>query len=133
MLMRKRVRANVTIPTASMADIAFLLIVFFLVTTTLHRDKGIGMELPPVGEGKKVPRRNICNVWVNAAGEIAVEGDVVALSRLRGNVETRLSQNENLIVSLKADRDTPYETFIDVLDEIELAGASRISIASPEG
>ena len=132
MLMRKRVRANVTIPTASMADIAFLLIVFFLVTTTLHRDKGIGMELPPVGEGKKVPRRNICNVWVNAAGEIAVEGEIIPLAELRANVQTRLAQNDRLIISLKADRETPYTAFIDVLDEIKLTGADRISIASPE-
>jgi len=132
MQMRKRVRADVTIPTASMADIAFLLIVFFLVTTTLHRDKGIGMDLPPMGEGKKVPRRNICNVWINAAGEIAVEGEILPLSQLRGNVKMRLSQNENLIMSLKADRDTPYDAFINVLDELKLADASRISIASPE-
>ena len=132
MPIRKRPRATVTIPTASMADIAFLLIVFFLVTTTLHRDKGIGMELPPVGEGKKVPRRNICNVWVNAAGEIAVEGEIIPLAELRANVQTRLAQNDRLIISLKADRETPYTAFIDVLDEIKLTGADRISIASPE-
>lgn len=132
MLMKRRSKLEVTIPTASMADIAFLLIIFFLVTTTLHRDKGIGMELPRVGEFKKVPKKNICNIWINAAGEIALEGEIIELSALKGEVKRRLAENEKLIISLKADRETPYRDFVDVLDELKLAEAGRISIASPE-
>ena len=116
-----------------MADIAFLLIVFFLVTTTMNQDKGIGMQLPPAGEQKKIQKKNICNVWVNAGGQILINlEDEVPLNRLRGNIERRLSENDKLIVSLKGDDETPYAIFVDVLDEIKLAGATRISLASPE-
>ena len=132
MITRTRRRARPEIPTCSMADIAFLLIVFFLVTTTLHRDKGIGMVLPPAGAATKVPKKNICNVWINAQGEIALQMEPIAFSELRGEVERRLAENEKLIVSLKGDRETDYRVFIDVLDEVKLAGAERISIASPE-
>ena len=121
------------IPTASMPDIAFLLIIFFLVTTTMYMDKGLGLVLPRMGQTKEVPRKNICNVWVNAAGEIAVEGEIVPLERLREEVSRRLKENPRLIVSLKVDGQARYEVFIDVLDELKLAGATRISIASPEG
>ena len=132
MLGKRRKRPDVEIPTSSMADIAFLLLIFFLVTTTMNMDKGIGMVLPPAGSGKEVPKKNICHVWINAAGEIALEGHIVPLSALRGDIERRIAENPKLIVSLKADREAAYEVFIDVLDELKLAGSERISIASPE-
>jgi biopolymer transport protein ExbD len=115
-----------------MADIAFLLMIFFLVTTTLNRDKGIGMALPPMGETKPVPRKNICHIWINASGEVAVEGDIIPLSTVRQNVKNRIAANANLVVSVQADQDTDYGVFVDVLDELKLADARRISIASPQ-
>ena len=129
---KRRKRPGVEIPTSSMADIAFLLLIFFLVTTTMNMDKGIGMVLPPSGSGKEVPKKNICHVWINAAGEIALEGKIVPLSVIRGDIKRRVAENPNLIVSLKSDRETAYEVFIDVLDELKLSGSERISIASPE-
>jgi biopolymer transport protein ExbD len=116
-----------------MADIAFLLIVFFLVTTTMNQDKGIGMQLPPAGESKQIQKKNICNIWVNAAGEILINlEETVPLDQLRANLEQRLATNELLIISLKADEETRYEDFVNVLDEIKLSGADKISLASPE-
>ena len=129
----RRQKTSPEIPTASMADIVFLLLIFFLVTTTMNMDKGIGMQLPPAGEAKKIQKKNICNIWVNAAGQILINmEDEVPLHQLRANVEQRLRENDKLIVSLKADQDTPYTKFIDVLDEVKLAGAERISLATPE-
>ena len=130
---KRRQKSNPEIPTSSMADIAFLLIVFFLVTTTMNQDKGIGMQLPPAGESKKIRKKNICNIWVNESGQILINlEDQVALDQLRANIEQRLVANEKLIISLKASEETPYESFINVLDEIKLAGADKISLASPE-
>ena len=131
--LERRSKPTAEIPTASMADIAFLLIVFFLVTTTMNQDKGIGMQLPPAGEQKKIRKKNICNVWVNVDGQILINlEDEVLLNQLRGNIEQRLRENDKLIVSLKASDETPYTIFIDVLDEVKLSGATRISLASPE-
>ncbi|MBT6146320.1 MAG: biopolymer transporter ExbD [Gemmatimonadetes bacterium] len=138
MNLRKRGnRVPPEIPTSSMADIAFLLIVFFLVSTTMNQDKGLSLHLPPVAETKEVRQKNICNVWINAEDQIAFfENDQltsVALANLRTSIEQRLAANENLIVSLKAQRQSTYRMFVDVLDELKLAGATRISIAEPEG
>ena len=119
-----------------MADIAFLLIAFFLVTTTMYQDKGIQLQLPPVGETKLVKQKNLCSVWINDRDEIAFleSGDLrrVGLDELRQEVERRLSENEKLIISVKAQRGATYRAFVDVLDELKLAGATRISIAEPE-
>ena len=132
MALQRREKSSPEIPTGSMADIVFLLLVFFLVTTTMNQDKGIGMHLPPAGESKKIQKKNICNIWVNVNGDILINLEQnVPLNMLRTDIEQRLAQNEKLIVSLKADEETPYEKFIDVLDEIKLSGADKISLASP--
>ena len=81
---------------------------------------------------RKIQKKNICNVWVNVNGDILINLEQnVPLNMLRADIEQRLAQNEKLIVSLKADEETPYEKFIDVLDEIKLSGADKISLASP--
>ena len=132
---RRQGRVPPEIPTASMADIAFLLIVFFLVTTTMNQDKGLSLHLPPIGETKEVKRQNICNVWINDEDGLAFfEYDnltAVTFADLRSQVVARLAANEKLIVSLKAERGATYSRFVDVLDELKLAGATRISIAEP--
>ena len=102
-------RVSPEIPTASMADIAFLLIVFFLVTTTMNQDKGLSLHLPPIGESKEVKQKNICNVWINENDEIAFfENDnltLIQFSDLKQQIMTRLASNDKLIISLKAERD----------------------------
>ena len=133
MELNRREKSNPEIPTGSMADIAFLLIVFFLVTTTMNMDKGIGMQLPPAGESKKIQKKNICNIWVNQAGAILINlEEEVPLAQLRGNIEARIAANEKVIISIKADAETTYNSFISVLDQVKLAGADKISLASPE-
>ena len=136
MIQRRERRVPPEIPTASMADIAFLLIIFFLVSTTMNQDKGLSLHLPPVAETKEVPKKNICNIWIGEDNSIAFfENDAltrVEFADLRADVARRLAQNDKLIVSLKADRKATYRLFVDVLDELKLAGAKRISIASPE-
>ena len=136
MIGRRQSRVSPEIPTASMADIAFLLIVFFLVTTTMNQDKGLSLHLPPVGETKEVREKNILNVWINARDQIAFfeneQLTPVPFAELKGRIEGRLQENENLIVSLKTERGATYRAFVDVLDELKLAGATKISIANPE-
>ena len=136
MIKRRSSRVSPEIPTASMADIAFLLIVFFLVTTTMNQDKGLSLHLPPVGETKEVQRKNILNLWINASDQVAFfENDQltpVLFAELRTRIEARLAANDKLIVSLKTERRATYRTFVDVLDELKLAGATKISIANPE-
>jgi biopolymer transport protein ExbD len=133
---QRRVRVLPEIPTASMADIAFLLIVFFLTSTSMNQDKGLSLYLPAMSETKEVAKKNICNVWINEADEVAIYEEEqlkpLPFSGLKGEIERRLAENDKLIVSVKSERGATYRTFVNVLDELKLAGATRISIASPE-
>lgn len=136
MIKKRASRVSPEIPTASMADIAFLLIVFFLVTTTMNQDKGLSLHLPPVGETKEVKSKNILNVWINARDQVAFfENDQltpVPFAEFKTQIESRLRENDKLIISLKAERGATYRSFVNVLDELKLAGSTKISIANPE-
>ncbi|MCH7939679.1 MAG: biopolymer transporter ExbD [Candidatus Marinimicrobia bacterium] len=131
--MIKRKKATLTpIPSASMADIAFLLLVFFLVTTTISMDKGIGLVLPAIGEELEVNPKNITNVLINAAGQVLLDEELVPVNQLKGRIKTMLARNDKLIVSVKTHPLTRHQAFIDVLDQLKQARATRISIAEPD-
>ncbi len=127
------------IPTASLPDIVFLLLIFFLVTTTIDLDKGIRLTLPDRGGEVKIRSENICNILINAQGLVMVDEEPVEIPLLRDTIEEKVkargydaSNAPILIVSIKPDKETAYNTYIEVLDQVKLAGATKISIAEPE-
>ena len=130
---KKKSRNNSDIPMASLADIAFLLLIFFLVTTTIDVDRGIGLSLPAKGEETEVRTKNITNLLINAQGEILLDNEVIAINEIARRIEHKIQENPNLIVSVKTDRETKYDVFVQVLDELKVANATRISIAEPSG
>ncbi len=136
MIKKRESRVSPEIPTASMADIAFLLIVFFLVTTTMNQDKGLSLHLPPVGETKEVRSKNILNVWINARDQLAFfennQLTPIPTGQFQSQIKARMAENDKLIISVKTERGATYRTFVDVLDDLKMAGATKISIANPE-
>jgi biopolymer transport protein ExbD len=132
MLLDKRKGRTASIPTASMADIAFLLLTFFLVTTSLDVDKGLGLTLPPKGQAKPIPKKNIASLLINANGEVLLDDQEIQVPQIKDIVKQRLAMNDKLIVSIKTDSKTRYQDFVSVLDQVQMAEAPRISIAEPE-
>ncbi|MFQ6615234.1 MAG: ExbD/TolR family protein [Fidelibacterota bacterium] len=129
--MKRRIKAG-EIPTASMADIAFLLLIFFLVTTTIDMDKGLGLVLPPKGEQKEVPKKNISNLLINAKGEVLLDKEPIQVRNIKRVIKEKLAANDKLIVSVKTHPMTKYQDYIDVLDQLKQAEATRISIAESD-
>jgi len=129
---KKEKDREVEIPQGSLADIAFLLLIFFLVTTTIDMDKGLGLVLPAKGEQTEVSKKNISNLLINARGDILLDEEVVSLRDIQPLMRQKIGENPKLIVSVKTDRRTQYQTYIDVLDELKQSQATRISIANPE-
>ena len=135
MLQKGRARQEAEIPTSSMADIAFLLLIFFLVTTTLDVDTGIGMVLPPEldpeVEPPPVKERNILKILINTQGQVLLEDQPSAINRVREEVRKHVTNNgadpgyaENpnkAVISIKTDRQTPYNMYIQALDEVWMA------------
>ncbi len=132
MVLGRKKKKKAAIPTGSLADIAFLLLVFFLVTTTIDTDKGISLVLPEKGQETKVRSKNIASIFINAEGRIMLDEEEIKLSQLEDRAERMLAENENIIFSVKTVSDTKYDVYIDVIDQLKLANATRISIAEPE-
>lgn len=132
MLVKKQKTREAEIPTSSLADIAFLLLIFFLVTTTIDVDKGIGLVLPAKGETKAVRSQNITNLLINAQGEVLLDDNPVDINLVKNVIQKKIAENPNLIVSVKTDQDTQYWVYIKVLDQLRAGNAARISIAEPE-
>lgn len=120
---------------SSMADIAFLLLIFFLVTATFVEDKGIMVKLPPWSEEEpdvaKLKGRNVFAVLVNSQNQLLVRGELAKVDELRERAKEFImnpAKREDLaerptraIISLKNDRGTAYKTYIEVYNELKAA------------
>lgn len=124
----KRKKSVAEIPTVSMADIAFLLIIFFMVSTVFSREKGLKIVLPEKGEEVKIKAENILTVNVNPQGEVLIGDEIISIPEVRPRISEALRENESLAVALRVSRSAPYKTMIDVFDELKLARAERISL-----
>jgi biopolymer transport protein ExbD len=120
------------IPTASMADIAFLLLIFFLVTTTIDMDKGLGIVLPAEGEQVEVSSKNILNCLINSTGQVLLGDEPVKISDINRVVRQKIQENNKLIISVKSHEKTKYKDYISVIDQLKMANATRISIAETQ-
>lgn len=133
-ILHRKERVSDEIPTASMADIAFLLLVFFLTTTVFNEEKGLPIVLPEESEEQDVSAKNIIFFIVRPDGAVVVrrgeseQEQVVAFNQIESILRTELAANENLIAAIKTDPAAPYKHMINVLDEVKLAGADRISL-----
>jgi len=132
-------KRDVEIPTASTADIAFLLLIFFLVTTTMSTDKGIPMILPERGGEAKINPKNIAQLLINESGLVLFDGRQVEDMELKDLLVERVQErgvdtegSPRLIISIKSDRATEYDRYITVLDIVKESGATKISIAEPD-
>ena len=142
--MAKKRGAPPEVNAGSMADIAFLLLIFFLVTTTIGVDQGINRKLPPMQDEPVVPpinERNILTVLVNMNNQLLVEEELLDIKDLREKAIKFLENNgKNIcsycegskdsnssdspldaVISLSNDSETTYETYIAVQNELVAA------------
>ena len=133
-LNKKKRQVSDEIPTSSTADIAFLLLIFFLVTTVFPKDKGLSVVLPEEGEVQAVSQNNILHLIIRPNGIVEVKrGESTSIQQMTANgVEAlwrqEVTSNPNLIAAVKTHPDTPHRFMVDVLDALQTAGAERISL-----
>ena len=138
-LKNKKSKVSDEVPSASMADIAFLLLIFFLVTTTFPKDKGLAIVLPEQAEEIEVSQKNILHIIIQANGIVDLKrGESPQLQQVRPNDlegiwRQEVAENANLIAAVKTHPDAPYKFMVDVLDALHTAGAERVSLQLLEG
>ena len=126
----KRKRKVDEVNSSSMADIAFLLLVFFLVTTTISMDKGINIILPAEGSEKEVNKENLVNIAMNDQGKILVDDVPKMINEIKQLAERKIAGNSKIIFSVSTHERTKYQDYVSLLDELKKAKATRISIAN---
>ncbi|WP_179351211.1 ExbD/TolR family protein [Winogradskyella vidalii] len=143
-------RAAPEVNAGSMADIAFLLLIFFLVTTTIEKDKGLLRSLPPIDDTEYEPpiikQKNLFTVLINRNNQLLVEDELMELEDLRQatidfldnggdtnpagqpcdycqgkGLDTSSDHPEKAIISMKHNRETSYEKYMDVQNELVAA------------
>ena len=137
MLRRKRKDLG-GIPTASMSDVAFLLLVFFLSTTKFDIKKGLGIVLPAASDSttKKVrlKNENLTKIWIDKDGIVTLKSggneQVVPMNDLQKMVNQIVKDNPDMVISLKTDRKSKYQYMVKVLDKLQAAGAEKISLST---
>lgn len=135
MLRKMKNRVSSEVPTASMADIAFLLLVFFLVTTVFNEEKGLELVLPEAkAQEIQISQKNMLHIMVQRDGRVVLkrgrdpDEPPIPVRGLAARMRQEISLNPRVIAAVKTDPEATYDMMIQVLDELQEAEATRISL-----
>lgn len=127
MFIRRRHRDVPELNTTSTADISFMLLVFFLVTSSMDTDKGLGRKLPPVEEQQQeqqdINRSNVLEVRLDANDSLFCDNQHVTLTELQQQVESFVAsrQTDRHIIAVQADRHTSYNAYFEMQNAVVAA------------
>ena len=130
---QKRSKASGDIPSSSLADIAFLLLIFFMVTTVFPRDRDRPIAWAEAAAAKKIDEKakNILNIWMQKDGQIFVNDQRYTMEEISGVVRPLYAQSQRaLVISIRGDRDTPYIFMDQIQKELVSAGVVRVVFAT---
>ena len=127
---KKKQGVKNSVPTASMADIAFLLLIFFMATTIFKMEDGLEVTLPRAETAQRQQREKIMHIWINQGGQISINDKIVKVEQIEDILKGMLSERPDLIVAFNADDRAPYRVVNDVMEELKDASAVRVSFTS---
>ena len=119
------------IPTASMADITFLLIIFFMVGTVFNVERGIEMQLPQSTVQQDVPEENVI-ISIDKDEVLYLDGEEIDLASLGREALAKTAAHPEGYILVKCDQGVRYKAVIDVLDELLLVGITNIALPTEE-
>ena len=129
----KSSKASSEVPSSSLADIAFLLLIFFMVTTVFQQDRDRPIQWPEAEAAEKIDekQKNILNIWMERDGSIFINDQPVAMTDVSQIVAPLYADSERaLVISIRGDRDVPYRFLDQVQQELVAAGVVRVVFAA---
>ncbi len=129
---RRQRRERVELSLTPMIDVVFLLLIFFMVTTTFQREAALKIELPEA-QGNREPRRQVLEVVIDAEGHYYIDHRELINTRidtLKKAIRRALRPDTRPVVVVAADKRTPHQAVIRVLDAARQLGLSHISFAT---
>lgn len=127
---QRTVGVEAKVPTGSMADIAFLLLIFFMATTIFKLEEGLPVTLPRAEAGQRVPREKVAHIWVMNAREMTIEDNLVTLVDIVPILRNKLAENPALVVGLNIDQRVPWEIASEVIEMMKEAQSLNASFTT---
>ena len=130
--LQRKSKASQEIPSSSMADIAFLLLIFFMVSTVFQKDKKREILWPEAEASEKIDakQKEILNIWVEPNGDVYINDLQWEMEEVRSVVRPLYVETQTLVVSIRSDQNVPY-FHVDLLQkELQAAGALRVVFAA---
>lgn len=118
-----------TLDIAPLIDVVFILLIFFLVTTTFVRDTGVNVNRPEATVTTSLESASL-RVSITSAGDCYTEGSRISLEQLRSKISARVGRDKDLAVVVIPDADVPSGRLIEVMDTARLAGARDVVVAT---
>jgi len=130
--LQRKSKASQEIPSSSMADIAFLLLIFFMVSTVFQKDTNRPIEWAQAEATEKIDQKqkNIQNIWLDPNGDVYINDVQTAMEEVSAIIAPMYRVNRELVVSIRSDRTVPYQYIDAVQQELVAAGLLRVVFAT---
>ena len=125
---RFREEEEAAVDMTPMLDIVFIMLIFFIVTTSFVKEAGIDVNKPEAAQATKKKNANIF-IAIRSNGEIWMDKRQVDVERVAANIERLLAEQPTEIVIIQADKEAKHGVVVKVMDQIKAAGIDKISIA----
>jgi biopolymer transport protein ExbD len=127
--LKRKSKAASEIPSSSLADMAFLLLIFFMVTTTFRKEEDRDVVFPEAEATEKLeqPRKDVLHVYIESDGAIYINDQLYATEQVSNVIAPMYAENTAMVVMLRSDRDVAYNQIDQILKELQAAGAVRVS------
>lgn len=110
-----------------MLDIVFIMLIFFIVTTSFVKEKGLIINRPEDSKNNQSKSKNI-SISIDEQGLIIMNGRQVDIKRVTANIQSFLAENNTDTAVIQADKETAHGTVVEVLDQVKVAGIDRLSV-----
>lgn len=130
MKIKTRQKVKNEIPTASMADIIFNLLLFFMVTSIFKMEEGLPIQLPRAKSGTDTQRQQIMHIWADRFDRISINDKLVRIEHIQGIVAGMLEENRAIIVAFNVDQRAKYRNVSNIMEQLKEANAINVTFTS---
>jgi biopolymer transport protein ExbD len=129
---QKKHKASGEIPSSSLADIAFLLLIFFMVSTTFSSEEPREVTIPRAQAQEKIPekRKDIQHIFIERDGSVYINDQRIPMNQISDVIAPLRAEQPRLVAAIRGDVDVPYDVVNDVQEELRDAGAVRVNFTT---
>ncbi|OQY29320.1 MAG: hypothetical protein B6244_04200 [Candidatus Cloacimonetes bacterium 4572_55] len=128
---KKSFGVEAAVPTGSMSDIVFLMLLFFMITTVFKTEKGLRITLPVAEMAERVPKqKRVAHVWIGKAGNVSIDDYTLSIDQVSAMVGKKMEKEPTLLIAVRCDEGAPYGTVEDVLEEFKEINALNVQFTT---